>query len=138
MSASAACCSWSGLALDCFYIDRADPDAWAPGIALLLIGWLGLLDGMLAWLANPMLALAWIAIWFPRLRFVSLACAVIALLFALSFLLHDDIMADEGGGRAAITEYHWGYWLWLGSIAAMVIGAAVAVSKSMLGSSRDP
>lgn len=118
------------LVLHCFYIDRPDPAAWAPGIALLLVGWLGMFDGIFAWLANPLLLLAWTAIWFPRLRFASFACALLALLFALSFLLHDDIMADEGGGRAAITEYSWGYWIWLSSISTMVIGGAAVERKT--------
>lgn len=115
----------ASLTQDGFYIDRADADAWANCFGLLLVGWLGMFDGVFAWLANPMLVLAWAAIWFPRLRFASLIGALIALLFALSFLLHHDIMANEAGGRAAITGYGWGYWLWIGSMLVMACGGAV-------------
>jgi hypothetical protein len=42
---------------------------------------------------------------------------VIALAIALSFLLVDDLMVNEAGGRAAVTRYGPGYWVWMSSMA---------------------
>lgn len=92
-------------------------------------------DGIFASLADPLLLPAWADTWFPSLRFAAFACALRALLFALSFPLHDDIMADDGGGHAAITEHRWGDWIWLGSIATMVIGGAAVELKTRRGTS---
>jgi hypothetical protein len=42
-----------------YYRDGDRGDAWAPSFSLLLVGWLGVFAGIPAWLANPMLAVAW-------------------------------------------------------------------------------
>jgi hypothetical protein len=111
------------LTQDCFYIDREDRDAYALGLGLLLIGWLGVLVGVFAWLANPLLMIAWILTLLGRHRLVAVGCALAAITFSLSFLLHDDIMANEVGGRSAITEIAPGYWLWNLSILCVIFAA---------------
>jgi hypothetical protein len=113
------------LTQDCFYIDRTDRDAYALGLGLLLIGWLGVLVGVFAWLANPLLMVVWLLTLLGRQRMVAVACALGSLGFSLSFLLHDDIMANEAGGRSAITEIVAGYWLWNLSIACAIVAAAL-------------
>ena len=113
------------LTQDCFFIDRAeDPRAWANGFGLLTVGWLGVFTGVYAWLANPTLLIAWLAMWSPAHRIYSLGASVVAMLLALSFLLHDNILADEAGNRAMITGYGPGYWLWISSSTFAMIGSS--------------
>ena len=100
-------------------------DACGPCWGLLLFGWLGVFTGIPAWLANPAIFWSWLLIWFRRTRGVSLACAVAALCFSLSFMLHDEFLANEAGGRTHITGYATGYWLWNASIGLMVLGALI-------------
>ena len=45
------------LANDGYYIEGTNPRAWSAAWALLLLGWLALGTGVLAWLANPVLFL---------------------------------------------------------------------------------
>jgi hypothetical protein len=120
------------LAQDGFYIDRVDRDAYAPCWGLLLIGWLGVFDGMFAWLANPLLLVAWVFTAVGRSRTSAVSCAIVALGFSLSFLVHNDILTDEGGGRSAITEYGWGYWLWNMSIVLEVAAAGMVGKQASL------
>ncbi len=126
------------LASDGFYIDRpSNPRAWSPGWCLLLIGWVTLIDGVVAWFANPLIAVSWMLIWLRSARVVALCAALSALLLSLSFLLHSEIMTDEGGGRTAITGYGSGYWLWVSSMAVMAIGTLIAAAGRSLDSQND-
>jgi hypothetical protein len=106
-------------------------------IGLLLLGWLGIFDGVLAWLANPLLAAAWIVIWIRRPGFAACGLAGTALAFSLSFLLHQDLLINGAGHRSAITGYGAGYWLWIGSIATMVVGGG-AVELTTSGATDAP
>lgn len=115
------------LALDGFYLETKDPRAWSPCIWLLLFGWMGLFAGMVAWLANPVLFFAWICMAVRPLRWGALAAALLALLLALTFLLHTSIITDEGGGRANITGYGLGYWFWLASMIVALLGSIVII-----------
>jgi hypothetical protein len=117
----------ASLTQDGFYIDREDPRAWASCIGLLLVGWLGVIMGVPAWLANPFLVGAWVLACFRRMRWIGLCCALISLAFMLSFLLHGEIMTDEAGGYSKITGYGAGYWLWVASAAAALVGSLIAI-----------
>lgn len=120
----------ASLTQDCFFIDRADnPRAWSSGFGLLAVGWLGVLVGVYSWLANPTLLIAWLAMWSPNYKRYSIGASAIALLLALSFLLHESLMTDEAGNRSRVTGYGIGYWLWIGSMALALVG-----SCSWLGS----
>lgn len=46
------------LANDGYYIEGSNPRAWAAAWGLLLVGWIGMFSGTLAWLANPALTVA--------------------------------------------------------------------------------
>jgi hypothetical protein len=83
------------------------------GLSLLLTGWLGVLYGYLAWLANPIFLIAFFCRnTNPRKAAVL---SVIGFAIALEFLIHKRIVSDEGGGTAQITGVGWGYVLWLTS-----------------------
>lgn len=97
-----------------------------PGIGLLclLFGWLELChptSAAMAWLANPALLLTWVFSFSPSLRRAAIGCGITSLCLSLSFLLHNEILADESGHYQRITGYGVGYWLWLASIATAVV-----------------
>lgn len=48
------------LTQDGYRTDASNPRAWSPAIGLLLVGCLGIFDGIVAWLANPTLLATWI------------------------------------------------------------------------------
>jgi hypothetical protein len=48
----------------------------------------------------------------------------LAFFLAVAFLSVKKMMVDEAGNMARITEYGFGYWLWLLSIGA-ALGAAI-------------
>jgi hypothetical protein len=118
----------TSLTQDGFYIDRPNnPRAWAPCIGLLLVGWIAVFNGVLAWLANPVLAATWFLMSFRSTRGIALGCAVVALGLSLSFLLHREIMTSEAGHYSKITGYGLGYWLWIASIIVALIGCIFGV-----------
>lgn len=83
----------------------------AYGIEVLLVGWLGPLDGHFAWFSNPLYFVALVRA--PRLK-SSIQLAGFALILALSFLLHDTIAS---GDRDHPIELRAGYFVWIASIA---------------------
>lgn len=122
----------ASLTQDGYYIAADNPRAWAPSFGLLLIGWIGVLQGIPAWLANPMLAAAWASIYFRSKGLVKLGlvCGVASLCFSLSFLKVDEIIANEAGGTSRITGYGPGYWLWIASIVTAIIGCIAGMRAS--------
>ena len=108
--------------LDIFCIDGKCSD-WQ-GWGALAFGWLVLAgaDANMAWLANPMLLVAWISILLDR-RLVALGFALGALVIGLSFLTFETVVTNEGGVASAITGYRLGYWVWLASMAVTVLSA---------------
>ncbi len=108
-----------------FRVEAADPYPWPRGWLVLLMGWLGIADGMLAWFANPLLLAAWLLAW-RRRRGATIVTAALALLLGLSFLLNSQISVDEAGNQSPLHHDGSGYWLWLGSLAAILLcGAAL-------------
>ena len=91
------------------------PSLRSGGWAELLGGWMGMLYGYYAWLANPLLFTAWMFA-AHQVRAAAMAAATIAMLFALSFVLHDEIPINEAPDYATIHLNAAGYWLWLASI----------------------
>jgi hypothetical protein len=116
---------------DGYYVEGSNPEAWASAWGLLLMGWMGLFSGVFAWLANPLLFVAWMLLAL-RLTQAATICTIGAILCIGSFLLHDSILIDEAGGRARILGYGAGYWLWLSSAIvffAACISRAIEVRK---------
>lgn len=92
------------------------------GAALLLSGFFGFFSTTagFSWLANPALWMSWS--YFTKKPRQSFIASVIAVLFALSFLLFKTIMVNEAGGTSSVVKYRIGYWLWLASCLIMLIG----------------
>ncbi len=94
------------------------------GFHLLLLGWMGLLDGIPAWLANPVLVLAWIVA-LRRMHQLSSLLSLVALVLMLSFLAVSEVEVSASGRPSSVTGYGLGYWLWVASAFAQGIGASV-------------
>lgn len=95
--------------------DPANPQSWTSCFALLLLGWLGVFQGILAWLANPTLFAAW-AFSLTKFRWVTLALSVTAALMALTFLLQREMPINEAGHVGPVTALGQGYWIWISSM----------------------
>jgi hypothetical protein len=123
-----ACCC-PALTFDNYYSGNSAPqstDTWF-GWTALLLGWLGILVGSVAWLANFVLGLTLIFL-ICGLRWATLISSGTTVLLSLDFfpLFSATIPADEGGvGRAVLRPPGVGVWFWFASIAAGFIGASI-------------
>jgi len=99
-------------------------------LAFLLIGWVGVFGGIVAWLANPALLLAWIFTFSRYRRVEAIVCSVAALGLALSFLAVKEIPGDNGSAK--IISYALGYWLWIASIVMALAGSMEGVIRERL------
>ncbi|WP_454858179.1 hypothetical protein [Rhizobium binxianense] len=98
-----------------------------PGWLALLTGWMAVTSGMIAWLANPLLLASWVLVAFQRRA--ALFTAAAAMLLALSFLLHEQIMVDEAGNYGPLGHDGAGYWCWLASIGLTLCAAAISYAR---------
>jgi hypothetical protein len=108
-----------------------DPTCFRPGWEVLALGWLGLLmlkTPHLAWLANPVLFIAWLYLLHALSTSASGAAthrsSLIVVLLATAFLLWPEV-ADNEGGVLNRVQLGIGYWLWLASTACAFISAAL-------------
>jgi len=117
------------LTQDGYYIAGDDARAWSPAIGLFFLGWMGMADHGIAWIANPLMVLAW---YFASNSKAGRAfvCSALALPIMTSFLLVKNILSDEGGGMSQVTGYGLGFWLWMVSAAVMAMGAGMAYRQS--------
>ena len=101
------------------------PRAWT-GLDLLLGGWAGLAAAEPAWLANPLLILAWLALGLRRWR-VALALAVGALALAASALTRETItvLAAQETTPFLVEQVRLGAYFWLASVGVATLGSAV-------------
>jgi hypothetical protein len=74
----------------------------------------------LAWLANPIVFAAWLFLLGSRYRraFILSNTAM-----ALSLLVYGRVVTAESGMVERVTGYAFGYWIWIGSLAAASIAA---------------
>ncbi len=119
------------LTQDGFYIDDPDPKdlTWTLGLGLLVFGWNSVLSGEIAWMANPMLLLAWISYVIGKNQ-ISLTFAVISLILMVTFRLRKKfISSEEASTFLKIIGYGPGYWLWLSSGVLAFINAVVGLGN---------
>jgi hypothetical protein len=114
------------LTQDCFFTDSPDPRTWSPGWVLLALGWVGIFSGETAWIANPMLFLAWASCEIGKIK-VSLIFAAISLAFMVPLGLRKRIISKESSTFSKITGFGPGYWLWCTSGILELVSAAVGV-----------
>jgi hypothetical protein len=119
------------LTQDGYYIDDSNPKAWSPAWGLLVFGWMGLLSGTFAWLANPLLFGSWVLLAMSKYR-VAFYLSLGALLFAVSFLLHSEVISSTKPSYSKIVGYGIGYWLWIASALILAVGAGVLSFRSKL------
>lgn len=114
------------LALPGFYIREAHEPQLS--FYLLIMGWLGPLDGHFSWFANIYFLIALLKYKKPK---TSSSLGFIALALALSFLGYEKIIVSEAPTYARITAYGFGYMLWFLSIGILSIGQfSLATNKS--------
>jgi len=92
------------------------------GWEALLFGWMGVLYGQFAWLANPLYAVALFCSAVARGRWVtllSLGCVFIGVLTVTLFFT--ELPADESNVRKLrLQSLGPGAWLWMGSFLTLV------------------
>lgn len=95
------------------------------GWQALILGWLGMLGGDFAWLANVFFLSALICLGFGRWR-TAMVFAVVALVFAADTLrlTAAGVPSDEGGtGKLVLHQVLIGCYLWAGSMVVTAGGA---------------
>jgi hypothetical protein len=114
-------------ALPCLEIDQEGRVVWY-GYRVLLMGWMTLLVGQMAWLANPLWLAGMFFFLFQRWT-LSLGCALIGLSLAATSLLFFGwgevgipVQVDEG--IVAAKRLRVGAYVWLSSLLVLFMGAA--------------
>jgi hypothetical protein len=123
IAALSGVCFLASLFLPCIYVED-DPTPFM-GLALFLWGPFGILDGVVAWYANPFLALMALLLVARRYSLVALF-GIPCLTLALSTLAVHEILINERPTYATITGYGLGFYLWLASL-AIPPSAAIAM-----------
>lgn len=106
-----------------YYAAFPTDKSYGNGWSALAAGWLGLLEGIPAWLANPLLIAAWVA-YFRRKYQQSFLLSVAAIGLMLSFILETQVVRGASGLYSAITSYGLGYYLWLSSAVAQMFASS--------------
>ena len=115
----------------CLEVTQKSDPVW-PGWQILLMGWLGVLVGQFAWLANPL--------WLGGLIFFALRKWTVALIlsglailptFNTLTMFVTELPADEGGMNTFhLVRLRIGFYLWLASLAVLFVGAFVMKRRS--------
>jgi hypothetical protein len=109
-----------------------------PGWGMLIFGWFGMLDGVFAWLGNPLLLTAWLFFLLEKNKlsaYFSFAAFFAMLEFLLtktfshsSWLNSDQFMPNHSGDEPLlIVGRGTAYWLWLSSSALMMVSSVSAL-----------
>ncbi|RXV65139.1 hypothetical protein D1006_33860 [Burkholderia stabilis] len=112
-----------------FRTGAPQPHPWADGWQVLLTGWMGVLAGIYAWLANPLVLAAWV-LTVKRYRTQAVVLAVLALLFGMSFLTQHQILVNEAGDVEPVHLDAIGYWCWLASFGVAAVAAALLPGRT--------
>jgi len=118
----------ASLTQKCFDSEGQDPKTSLPGSYCLLLGAIGLFDGIFEWLANPVLFYAWVLSFLGKNKIV-LVLGIVASALMLAFLFRHTIIASEARTYAKIIGYRAGYWLWLTSGVLTIVSGATGLVK---------
>lgn len=88
-------------------------------IMAFLLGFFGILSGVVSWFANPALFYSWIHI---KNNKKSTRFSLLALFLAGIFLIYRKVGFGEARHINEIISYGLGYWLWLFSIGIIFFG----------------
>lgn len=105
------------LALPAFYLREQHQPQMSYGV--LILGWLGPLEGQFSWFANVFFLIALLKYRKPE---TSSIFGFIALAFALSFLVYEEIVVSYESSYGDVTAYGAGYMLWVASIGIFSLG----------------
>jgi len=97
------------------------------GLDVLWQGAGGWRNGVVAWYANPVLGLAFVACWIGRFRF-ALAAGALGLALGLSSFTAGT-MAESTGRSVPPFEFAIGFYVWLGAFLAALAGALAGIYK---------
>ena len=131
------------LCFACFYVEGDQPD-WTffpdkgPGLLLLLIGWIGVLAGEVAWIANPLWMLGVVFFLVANQKnakssdtavsgSVALFFAIAAQSFAMTFLLQSKTLCGNGASAAQIAGYCPGYYFWNLSMLMLIVASLLVM-----------
>lgn len=118
-------------ATPCLEVSQKSDPVWL-GLQILVMGWLGILVGQFAWLANP-LWLAGLLFFAFRKWMAALILSGLALVFALNTftMFVTELPADEGGMNTFhLVRLRIGFYLWLASLAVPFARAFVMRMQS--------
>ena len=110
---------------DGFYPHASRSDSAVPGWQLLLFGWSAIPHGGAAWLANPVIGVAW-ALFFLKHPGRSAGLAALALALMISFLFESKVTSIYSETNTFVAEYGAGYWLWVACASTLLLGSIVA------------
>ncbi len=119
-------------ATPCLEMSQKSDPTWY-GLRILVLGWLGILVGQFAWLANPLWLIGLIT-FVLRKWLATLIVLGFSLLFALNTLLLFGIPlpADESNvNHTSLVRLRIGFYLWLASIAILFGRAFVMKTQSI-------
>jgi hypothetical protein len=102
-----------------FILEKAGPTTFILGLVCLFFGW-----GYLAWYANPVLLGSVIAYLLKR-DWIAFVLAVVALALGLTTLGIDEMPRNEGGEKERVVGYQIGFYLWLASMAVILISSLI-------------
>lgn len=119
-------------ATPCLEMSQKSDANWY-GLRILILGWMGVLVGQLAWFANPLWLIGATAFALQKWS-VALISLGTALFFALNTLLLFVIPlpADESKiNNTSLVRLRIGFYLWLGSMTVLFIRAFAMKTQSL-------
>jgi len=99
--------------------------AWQWGVGLAIIGWIAILVGQFGWFANLPLLIGWLMVAVRRTRAAAF-CGAIAFLLALltlQLMFKSFAAGDDHTSVSTVSRLGPGFFLWLGSMLVLPIGA---------------
>lgn len=113
-----------------YYLEGIPENEHPSTVFLFFLGWIGFLGdyltGTILWMANPLYILS-ILLCCTGKRITAFILSLIASILAFSFSLFDGAMVSKTETYAKIISLETGYWLWLGSIALLMVGIGLSI-----------